>query len=50
VITLAVAACGLIAWYFLFPVPALFSLVQIASLAAAYAVASRVAHLERSGA
>jgi hypothetical protein len=39
VITLAVAACAVIAWRFILPVPALFSLVQLASLVAAYAVA-----------
>jgi hypothetical protein len=38
VITLAVAACAVIAWRFILPVPALFSLVQLASLVAAYAV------------
>jgi len=38
VITLAVAACGIIAWRFILPVPALFCLVQIASLAVAYVV------------
>jgi len=41
VITLAVAACAVIAWRFILPVPALFSLVQLASLVAAYAVARR---------
>jgi hypothetical protein len=39
VIILAVAACAVIAWRLILPVPALFSLVQLASLAAAYAVA-----------
>jgi hypothetical protein len=39
VITLAVAGCAVIAWRLILPVPALFSLVQLASLAAAYAVA-----------
>ncbi len=39
VFTIAVAACGVIAWRFLIPVPALFSLVLVASLAVAYAVA-----------
>lgn len=39
VITLAVAACGVIAWRFILPVPALFCLVQMASLAAAYVAA-----------
>ena len=38
VITLAVAACAVIAWRFILPVLALFSLVQLASLVAAYAV------------
>jgi hypothetical protein len=41
VITLAVAACGVIAWRFILPVPALFCLVQMASLAAAYVAAPR---------
>jgi len=36
VIALAVAVCGVIAWRFIFPIPALFSLVLVASLAAAY--------------
>jgi hypothetical protein len=39
VISLAVAASAVIAWRFILPIPALFSLVQLASLAAAYAVA-----------
>lgn len=39
VIILAVAACAVIAWLLIFPVPALFSLVQLASLAVAYVVA-----------
>ena len=39
VIALAVAVCGIIAYRFIFPMPALFSLVLVASLAAAYAVA-----------
>ncbi len=41
VITLAVAACAIIAWRLILPVPALFSLVQLASLAAAYVLAGR---------
>ena len=41
VITLAVAACGVIAWRFILPVPALFCLVQMASLAVAYVMAPR---------
>lgn len=41
VIALAVAACGVIAWRFIFPLPALFSLVLVASLGVAYAVARR---------
>jgi len=41
VITLAVAASGVITWRFTLPVPALFSLVQLASLAVAYVVARR---------
>ena len=39
VITLAVAACGVIAWRFIVPVPALFCLVQMVCLAVAYVVA-----------
>jgi hypothetical protein len=39
VIILAVAACAVIAWRFILPVPALFSLVQLASLAVAFVVA-----------
>jgi hypothetical protein len=39
VIILAVAASSVIAWRFIFPVPALFSLVQLASLAVAFVVA-----------
>ena len=45
---LAVILCGLIAWRFLFPLPALFSLIQIAGLAAALAVAGKATRLERS--
>jgi hypothetical protein len=41
VIALATAACGVIAWRFLFPLPALFSLAMVASLAVAYGVARR---------
>ena len=41
VITLAVAASGVITWRFTLPVPALFSLVQLASLAVAYVFARR---------
>ena len=40
VIGLATAACGVIAWRFIFPVPAIFSLVLVATLSVAYAVAS----------
>lgn len=36
VIGLATAVCGLIAWRFIFPVPALFSVVLVACLGAAY--------------
>jgi hypothetical protein len=39
VIILAVAASSVIAWQFILPVPALFSLVQLASLAVAFVVA-----------
>ena len=39
VIALAIAASGVIAWRFIFLVPALLSLVQLASLAAAYVLA-----------
>jgi hypothetical protein len=39
VIALATAVSGVIAWRLIFPVPALFSLVLVASLAVAYAVA-----------
>jgi hypothetical protein len=39
VIILAVAACAVIAWRLILPVPALFSLVQLASLAVAFVVA-----------
>jgi len=38
-ITLAVAASAVIAWRFILPVPALFSLVQLASLAVGFVVA-----------
>lgn len=41
VIILAVAACAVIAWRLILPVPALFSLVQLASLAVAFVVARR---------
>jgi hypothetical protein len=41
VIILAVAASSVIAWQFILPVPALFSLVQLASLAVAFVVARR---------
>jgi hypothetical protein len=41
VIILAVAASSAIAWQFILPVPALFSLVQLASLAVAFVVARR---------
>ena len=41
VIGLAAAASGVIAWRFIFPLPALFSLVLVVSLAVAYAVARR---------
>lgn len=41
VIGLATAASGIIAWRFIFPVPALFSLVLVATLAVAYAVVAR---------
>ena len=36
VIGLATAACGVIAWRFIFPVPALFSLVLVLTLSVAY--------------
>ena len=39
VIALATVVSGVIAWRFIFPVPALFSLVLAASLVAAYVVA-----------
>jgi hypothetical protein len=39
VIGLAAVASGLIAWRFLFPIPALFSLLLVVSLAVAYAAA-----------
>lgn len=39
VIALATVACGIISWRFLFPVPALFSIALVISLAAAYVVA-----------
>lgn len=39
VIALAILAGGVIAWRFIFPVPALFSLALVASLAAAYVAA-----------
>jgi len=39
VIALATLAGGVIAWRFIFPVPALFSLVLVAGLAAAYVAA-----------
>jgi hypothetical protein len=39
VIALAIAVGGVIAWRFIFPVPALFSLALVASLTMAYAVA-----------
>lgn len=39
VIALATAVSGVIAWHFIFPMPALLSLALVASLAAAYAVA-----------
>jgi hypothetical protein len=39
VIALATLVNGIIAWQFIFPVPALFSLVLFASLAVAFAVA-----------
>ena len=38
VIALAVVACGLLAWRFIFPVPALFSLVLAVSLIVACVV------------
>jgi hypothetical protein len=41
VIGLAAAASGVIAWRFIFPLPALFSFVLVVSLAVAYAVARR---------
>ena len=47
-ILLAVAACALIAWRFLFPLPLLFSLIQIASLAAAFSLARKFTQLGRS--
>lgn len=39
VIGLATVACGVIAWRFIFPVPAFFSLVLAATLTVAYVVA-----------
>jgi hypothetical protein len=39
VIALATLAGGVVAWRFIFPVPALFSLALVASLAVAYVVA-----------
>jgi hypothetical protein len=39
VIALATLTGGVIAWRFIFPVPALFSLVLVGSLAAAYGTA-----------
>jgi len=39
VIALATLAGGVVAWQFIFPVPALFSLALVASLAAAYVAA-----------
>jgi hypothetical protein len=39
VIALATAVCGVIAYRFIFPLPAFFSLVLVASLAVAYVVA-----------
>ena len=39
VMTLATLAGGVVAWRFIFPVPALFSLALVASLAAAYVAA-----------
>jgi hypothetical protein len=39
-IWLATAACGVIAWRFIFTVPALFSLVLVLTLSVAYIVAS----------
>lgn len=39
VIALATVACGIIAWRFLFPIPALFSIALLIPLAAAYVVA-----------
>jgi hypothetical protein len=39
VFAVAAAATGVIAWRFIFPVPAIFSGLLLASLAAAYAVA-----------
>lgn len=40
VIALATAVTGIIAWRFIFPVPAIFSLVLVATLSVAYVVAS----------
>jgi hypothetical protein len=40
VIALATAACAVIAWRFIFPVPAIFSLVLVLTLSVAYVVAS----------
>ena len=40
VIALATAACGVIAWRFIFPVPAIFSLVLVLTLSVAYVVAN----------
>ena len=39
VFALATAACGVIAWRFIFPVPALFSAVLVASLLVAFVLA-----------
>ena len=39
IIALATVACGVIAWRFIFPVPALFSIALVIPLAAAYVVA-----------
>ena len=39
VFALAAAACGVIAWRFIFPVPALFSAVLVASLLVAFVLA-----------
>jgi hypothetical protein len=40
VIALATAACGVIAWRFIFAVPAIFSLVLVLTLSVAYVLAS----------